>query len=149
MGGPTFIMESYVLCNSVDGGQLTIPLDKYAKAIMASSKRIEIRIRPLPERISEGSMRYYRGIYIPNIIVQYRELNGKTLSMGEVDVMCKKDANNGTFRYIEIDGKEAVIFDELHVSQMTKEEFKRFIANCDLYWSALGITPPDDNRQGT
>lgn len=137
-------MEAYILCPSTTSDTLTVPLNKYAKAIMAMGGKVEIRIRPLPVQTGPGHHRYYRGIYIPNIITQNKDLNGTTLSMAEVDLINKRDANNGAFKLVEVDGDEAIIFNELQTSKMTVPEFNSFIANCDLYWSEKGITPPDE-----
>jgi hypothetical protein len=141
-------MQSFII---IKGGythheSITIPIDATTLDILRASTHVEVRFRPLSPSDTGARQRFYYGIYIPNVIQRRRELSGVLMSEGEVDLLNRKEANNGEFTVKVTDNGEAIIFKDLHISRMTRPEFNQFINNCDEYWRARGIDPVTDNE---
>jgi hypothetical protein len=131
---------------TVRDGHLLIPLTDGQLAMIEGLPMLEVQIRRHDTAIGAEHIRYYNGVLIPHIIRSYKELNGVTLSHGEVDLTNKKDANSGRFTSKVIDGRACIIFEDLEVSRMKRGEFHRFIENCNAHWSKLGISPPSERK---
>ena len=138
-------MAAYSLARPIiKDGFVCIPITDAILSVLQDNTGclIETRFDLIPKAIKPENIRYYYGILIPHIIRVYRELNGIRLSEGEVDLLNRREANNGHFKTATVNNKAAIIFSDISLKEMNTIQYRDFIENVYAYWNMKGIEPP-------
>lgn len=122
---------------------MTPQLQALCLSLSKNSDSLEITVKRYSRTASNKARGYYFGVVLPAIIEQYREKNGEVLTKGDVDLINRQHAYGGEFQTKIIAGQECIVFTELSLSSISKEQFHSFMEKIRTYWAERDITIPE------
>ena len=136
--------ELFIVTAVEDNGDLVIKASPQLLDIVAQGKgRVNVHVTPYEGVTSRQFVKWYKGILLPYLAEASTRLLGEPLTRDEVDLVNKQHAAGLGFKTVIHGHKTIIVFEDLHISQMSRLKKNNFMQRVTQYWAEKGIVIPE------